>query len=50
MINDDPKPTVANVKQTLKLYPYTSGGLGTSIGTALEGNVKLAPLMTDPRN
>ena len=40
--NDDPKPVVANVKQTLKIYPYTPGGVGTSIATALEGNVKLA--------
>ena len=39
--NDDPKPVVAKVKQTL-IYPYTSGGAGTSIATALEGNVKLA--------
>src|SRR5450631_2636410 len=42
MENDDPKPVVAKVKQTLKIYPYTPGGVGTSIATALEGNVKLA--------
>lgn len=44
MVNNDPKPAVSTIKQTLKLYPYTPGGLGTSIGTALEGKVKLAPV------
>ena len=43
MVNNDPKQTAATVKQTTKIYPYTPGGLGTSLGTALEGNVKLAP-------
>ena len=42
MENDDPKPVVAKVKQTLKIYPYTPGGVGTSIATALEGSVRLA--------
>jgi hypothetical protein len=42
MQNDDPKPTVALVKKTLKIYPYTSGAFGTSIVTTLEGKVKLA--------
>jgi hypothetical protein len=42
MENDDPKPVVAKVKQTLKIYPYTPGSIGTSIATALEGNVMLA--------
>jgi len=42
MQNDDPKPTVALVKKTLKIYPYTSGAFGTSIATTLEGKVKLA--------
>lgn len=40
--NKDAKPTAALVKQTLKIYPYTPGASGTSIATALEGNVKLA--------
>ena len=48
MVNNDPKPTAAQVKQTLKLYPYTIGGSGTSIGMALEGNVKLAPTPAVP--
>jgi hypothetical protein len=41
--NNDPKPTAALVKKTLKIYPYTPGGSGTSIGTALlDPNIRLA--------
>ena len=36
------------IKQTLKLYPYTPGGVGTSIATALEGAVPLAPTPEPP--
>ncbi|MFM9487181.1 DUF1254 domain-containing protein [Pseudomonas monachiensis] len=39
---DDPKPVVARIKNTLKVYPYLPGGYGTSIGTALQGNATLA--------
>jgi len=39
--NNDPKPTVENIKKALKIYPYTPGGYGTSIATALEGKVRL---------
>ncbi|TEW53262.1 DUF1254 domain-containing protein [Psychromonas sp. RZ22] len=42
LVNEDPKPAVANIKKNLKLYPYTPGGLGTSIATALQGEVRLA--------
>ena len=38
MENNDPAPTVATIKDTLKFYPYTPGGFGTSIATLLEGN------------
>lgn len=41
LVNNDPKPTVQNIKKTLKIYPCTPGGYGTSIGTALEGKVRL---------
>jgi len=41
LVNNDPKPAVENIKKTLKIYPYTPGGYGTSIGTALEGQVRL---------
>lgn len=39
---NDPKPVVAEIKRTLKIYPYLSGGYGTSIGSALEGKATLA--------
>jgi hypothetical protein len=39
---DDPKPVVALIKKTLKIYPYLPGGYGTSIGSALEGKATLA--------
>ena len=35
--NNDPKPVVALIKKTLKVYPYLPGGYGTSIGSALAG-------------
>ncbi|MEV0111527.1 DUF1254 domain-containing protein [Nocardia sp. NPDC050799] len=37
--DDDPKPTVEVIKKTLKIYPYTPGGYGTSVATLLEGEV-----------
>lgn len=43
MENNDPKPSVDLIKDKLKIYPYTPGGYGTSIATALEGKVRLAP-------
>ena len=39
---NDPKPVVAVIKKTLKIYPYLPGGYGTSIGAALEGKATLA--------
>ena len=41
LVDNDPKPAVENIKKTLKIYPYTPGGFGTSIATALEGKVRL---------
>ena len=41
LTNDDPKPTVELIKKHAKIYPYTPGGFGTSIATALEGGVRL---------
>ena len=40
MENNDPKPAVAAIKKSLKIYPYTPGGFGTSIATILEGKVR----------
>jgi len=44
MEDNDPKPVVERVKSTIKLYPYTPGGLGTSIGKFLEGGQRLERL------
>jgi len=41
LTDNDPKPTVDLIKKTIKIYPYTPGGAGTSIATALEGKVRL---------
>ena len=41
LVDNDPKPTVDLIKKTIRIFPYTPGGLGTSIATALEGKVKL---------
>jgi hypothetical protein len=41
LTDGDPKPTAENIKKTMKIYPYTPGGFGTSIATALEGKVRL---------
>jgi hypothetical protein len=41
LVDDDPKLTVENIKKNIKIYPYTPGGYGTSIATALEGEIKL---------
>ncbi|WP_323844568.1 DUF1254 domain-containing protein [Microbulbifer magnicolonia] len=42
LVNDDPKPAVENIRKHLKIYPYTPGGIGTSIATALEGEVRMS--------
>jgi hypothetical protein len=41
LTDNDPKPAVENIKKNTKIYPYTPGGFGTSIATALEGTVRL---------
>lgn len=48
LTNNDPKPTVAMIKKHMKIYPYTPGGVGTSIATALEGGVRLAGRTSTP--
>jgi hypothetical protein len=40
MQDSDPKPTADLIKQTMRIYPYTPGGYGTSIATLLEGKVQ----------
>jgi hypothetical protein len=43
LVDDDPKPAVANIKANMKIYPYAPGSYGTSIAEALTGEVRLAP-------
>jgi hypothetical protein len=43
LTDDDPAPTVATIKSTLKLYPYAQGNAGTSVATLLDGEVQPAP-------
>jgi hypothetical protein len=44
LVNNDPKPTVEIIKNTLKIYPYVAGSYGTSIGSFVTGKGPLAPL------
>jgi hypothetical protein len=48
MENNDPKPTVASIRKSLKIYPYTPGGYGTSLATILEGKIKPVPAAAIP--
>ena len=41
LVDNDPKPAVENVKENMKIYPYTEGAFGTSIAEALTGAVRL---------
>jgi hypothetical protein len=42
LANNDPKHVAELIEKSLKIYPYTSGGLGTSMASILEGKVKPA--------
>jgi hypothetical protein len=42
LVDNDPAPAVANIKKTMKVYPYQPGSFGTSIAQALEGTVRIA--------
>lgn len=44
--NNDPKPVDELVKKTLKIYPYVPGGMGSSIGSYLQGKGPLGQLST----
>jgi hypothetical protein len=45
---NDPKPAVESIKKFTKLYPYESGGVGTSIAEFLSGKAKLGKIISDP--
>ena len=49
MVDDDPAPTVEQIKRTLKLYPYAQGGFGTSVATLLEGGCGPTRRLRSPR-
>jgi len=40
--DNSPAPSVARVKETLKVYPYQAGGFGNSVGSYLAGEAPLA--------
>ena len=42
----DPAPTVARIKEQMKIYPYAAGGEGSSVGAYLTGK---GPLGQPPR-
>ena len=48
MENSDPKPVVALIKSTTKIYPYEAGGVGTSVAEFLGGKAKLARVTPPP--
>lgn len=45
---NDPKPVVETIRKTLKVYPYTPGGLGTPLADFLAGEAPLAPVKEPP--
>lgn len=48
MEKSDPKPTVALVKKTAKVYRYEQGGLGSSAAQFLSGKSKFEPVVSAP--
>ena len=49
--NNSPAPSIAIVKETLKVYPYQAGGFGNSVASFLDGEAPLgqAATPTTPR-
>lgn len=46
--NDNPKPVAERIRNHTKVYPYSPGGIGTSIAAFLDGKAKLGPLTPAP--
>jgi hypothetical protein len=44
----DPKPAAESIRKFTKVYPYESGGVGTSIAEFLAGKTKLGKITTPP--
>jgi len=48
LVDNDPAPTVALIKKSIKVYPYTPGGAGTSIGSYLSGKAPSLGQLSKP--
>jgi hypothetical protein len=48
LVNNDPDPAAELIKSRTKIYPYVSGGEGTSIAEFLSGDAKLARIIPPP--
>lgn len=43
LVDGDPAPAAANIRDHLQLYPYAPGGFGSSVGRYLQGHGPLGP-------
>jgi hypothetical protein len=48
MVDSDPAPVVATIKDTMRIYPYVAGAAGMSIAALLQGEVPLAASTPPP--
>ena len=48
MIDNDPAPAVAAIKQGFRIYPWAPGGSGTAVGSFLAGRQPLAGVTAKP--
>jgi hypothetical protein len=48
MEKDDPQPAVDLIRKFTKIYPYETGGVGTSIAEFLGGNTRLGRVTSPP--
>ncbi len=48
MENDNPAPAVDAIKKFTKIYPYSPGGVGTSVAEFLSGKARLGPITAPP--
>ena len=48
LVNNDPNPAAELIKSRTKIYPYVSGGEGTSIAEFLSGDAKLGRITEPP--
>jgi hypothetical protein len=48
LVSSDPAPAAELIKKTTKIYPYETGGIGTSIAQFLSGEAKEPATSLDP--